>query len=163
MTPISLMGFTLFPICHTLAQNSGPLPPSVSSVVNLASGQNVLAPGALAAIFGSNLSLQQPSTVPVSVYLNSIQAAVLTVTPQQLTVELPVESQPGSGLLQVQNQGLSSSLYTISLGAYAPGIFTASGNVGSIWHADGSAVTLTSPAQPGEAVSVLCMYGTRTH
>ncbi len=132
-------------------------PPVISSAVNLASGEALLAPGTLATIFGSNLSstLLQPSSVPLSIFINGLAGAVLASTPQQLTVQLPVEAQAGAAVLQVQNQGLRSAPYSLRLDSYAPGIFTANGNLGSIWHFDDSAVSNSNPAQPGEAVSLL--------
>lgn len=63
----------------TLAQT-----PQVSSVVNLASGEELLAPGVLARIFGRNLGLAQPSTVPVSILVNGAEAAVLDWNPERV-------------------------------------------------------------------------------
>src|SRR5437899_3117987 len=131
--------------------------PTVSSVVNSASGQNSLSPGALAAIFGSNLDLLQPSTVPISVLLNSLPAALLTRAPQQLTVQLPVEVKAGPAILQVERQGFTSPAFQVQIQDFAPGIFTTTGNLGSIWHIDGSAVSIASPARPGEALSLLAV------
>src|SRR5690349_5066356 len=108
--------------------------PAVSAVVNLASGQSSLSPGVLAAVFGSNLDLAQPSTVPISVLLTNLPGVVLTRSPQQLTVQLPVDAQPGPTTLQVGRQGLTSVPLQIQLQDYAPGIFTTTGTLGSIWH-----------------------------
>lgn len=93
-------------------------PPVISSAVNLASGEALLAPGTLATIFGSNLSstLLQPSSVPLSIFINGLAGAVLASTPQQLTVQLPVEAQAGAAVLQVQNQGLRSAHILTALG-----------------------------------------------
>jgi uncharacterized protein (TIGR03437 family) len=131
-------------------------PPNISSVVNLASGDTLVAPGALVAIFGTNLTFQQPETVPLSVLINGTPGATLTVTASQLTVQLPVDAQPGPATLQLQSQQHFSSLVSLTLQAYAPGIFTANGNLGSVSHSDGTPVTLASPAQRGESLSLLC-------
>src|SRR5213593_3441438 len=106
--------------------------PTVSSVVNAASGDTILAPGVLAAIFGDNLGLQQPSTVPISLLVNGLPGAVLMSAPQELTAQLPVESQPGSALVQVVRQGVGSAPFPIRLESHAPGIFTTVGGLGSI-------------------------------
>jgi hypothetical protein len=103
--------------------------PSVSSVVNLASGQESLAPGALAAIFGTNLDFQQPSSVPISVILSGRPVAVLTRSPQELTVQLPVQAQPGLAMLQLALQGFFSSGFPVQLQSFAPGIFTSTGSL----------------------------------
>lgn len=128
--------------------------PSISSVVNLASGESSLAPGVLAAIFGNNLGLLQPSTVPVSVSINGLEAAVLTSSPQ-VTAQLPVEISTGTGTLTLRAPGAPPASFPIVLSAYAPGIFTSAGSIGSIWHSDGRAVTMDNPAKPGEALSLL--------
>lgn len=131
-------------------------PPAVSSVLNLASGQDSLSPGVLAAIFGNNLDLQQLSTVPLSIILNGQPAALLNRSPQQLTVQLPVQSQPGAATLQVGLQGLFSS-FLVKLQNFAPGIFASTGTLGQISHLNGSPVSLTNPAQPGEALSLVAV------
>jgi uncharacterized protein (TIGR03437 family) len=140
-----------------LAQIPIAQPPTISSTVNLASGEKLLAPGTLAAVFGSNLasSLQQPSSVPISILVNGLAGSVLSATTQQLTVQIPAEVQPGAAVLQVQNQGGRSAPYPLLLNTYAPGIFTANGDLGSVWHLNGSPVTLSNPAQEGEALSLL--------
>ena len=131
-----------------------PQAPTISSVVNLASGENSLAPGVLAAIFGSNLGLQQPSTVPLSVSVNGFPAAVLSSSPQ-VTAQLPVEVQPGSATLRLLAQGQPLFSFPITLGTYGPGVFTSVGSLGSIWHSDGRLVTMDNPAKPAEALSLL--------
>ncbi len=129
--------------------------PNVASVVNLASGDSAVSPGSLAIIFGSNLTFQQADTVPLSVTVGSYPAAVLTKTPQQLTVEIPAEAFPGQTTIQLASGSNTSAAFPISLQAYAPGIFTTTGNLGSIWHSDGTPVTPKSPANPGESLTLL--------
>ena len=136
-----------------LANAQSPAPPTVSTVLNLASGQDSLSPGVLVAIFGSNLDLQQPSTVPISVLLAGQSAAVLSRSPQQLTVQLPVQSQPGVAILQVGLQGLFTSIM-VKLQNFAPGIFTSAGTIGQIFHLNGSPVNINNPSQPGEVLSL---------
>jgi len=130
-------------------------PPNISSVVNLASGQYSLSPGTLAAIFGDNLDLQQPSTVPLSITVNNIAAALLSRSPQQLTVQLPVEASSGPAIIRTNLQGSLSNFFPVQLQNFAPGIFTGTGTLGAIFHLDGSPVTVSSPAQPGEGLSLL--------
>jgi uncharacterized protein (TIGR03437 family) len=145
----------VFLVTHGFSQQPAAIP-NISSVVNLASGDAALAPGTLVAIFGSNLTFQQPDTVPVSVSVNGLPGAVLNATPQQLTVELPIEAHPGPATLQLESQQSLSPPYSLTLQTYSPGIFTTTGNLGSLWHSDGTAVTLANPARPGEAISLLC-------
>jgi uncharacterized protein (TIGR03437 family) len=126
----------------------------VSSIVNLASGQDSLSPGVLAAIFGNNLDLLKPDTVPISVTLSGLPVSLLYRSPQQLTVQLPVQAQPGSAMLQIASQGLFSVPFPLRLQDFAPGIFTSAGTLGLISHLNGAAVSMTNPAQPDEALSL---------
>ena len=158
ITTRSAAGVGVFCIVGTLSPKPATAQtPVITSVVNLASGDRRLAPGTLAAIFGSNLSasLSRPSSVPISVLLNGLAGSVLLATPQQLTIQLPVDAQPGIAVLQVQEQSGRSAPYQLPLGTYAPGIFTTTGNLGSVWHMDGRPVTLSDPAMAGESLSLL--------
>ena len=65
-------------LCFVISSGLFAQSPSISAVVNLASGETLLAPGTLAAILGRDLTLQQPSTVPISVLVNGIPGMVLT-------------------------------------------------------------------------------------
>lgn len=122
----------------------GVAPPSVNSngTVNNASfaaGTNPLAPGTIAAIFGTNLN--DGSSNPfsflgsdgkllatlggASVTLNGIPAPLFSSFPTQLNVEIPEElAGAASATVQVTAGGLTSAPQTVPLGPYSPGIFT---------------------------------------
>jgi uncharacterized protein (TIGR03437 family) len=142
-------------LCFIISSGLFAQSPSISAVANLASGETLLAPGTLAAILGRDLTLQQPSTVPISVLVNGIPGMVLTSAAQELTVQLPVEGRPGPAVVQVIREGGGSLPFPIRLETHAPGIFTSAGNLGAVFHLDGRAVTLSSPAESGGALTLL--------
>ena len=96
--------------------------------------------------------------MPLSVTVGAYPAAVLTKTPQQLIVEIPAEDFPGQTTIQLASGSNTSAAFPITLQAYAPGIFTTTGNLGSIWHSDGTPVT---PKSPAESRRVLNTFGYR--
>jgi uncharacterized protein (TIGR03437 family) len=165
----------LFLACNLLAQ--APILPS-NSIVNNASyslGANPLAPGSIAAIFGSNLtdgtSCLPPSCRPTfgadgslgtmmsgaQVTVNGTPVPIFYASPRQLGIQIPTELTGASATVQVSVSGQGSSAQTVSLSAVSPGIFSFSADgkgPGAITHADGSPATSQSPAQPGELVIV---------
>jgi uncharacterized protein (TIGR03437 family) len=70
-------------------------------------------------------------------------------------VQVPTGLQPGSATIEVTLQGEPSGKFAVQLQDFAPGIFTSTGTLGAISHASGNPVTLSDPAQPGEALSLL--------
>jgi hypothetical protein len=52
------------------------------------------------------------------------------------------------------NDDVASIPFPLQLQDYAPGIFTSAGTLGLISHLNGTAVSMTNPAQPGEALSL---------
>ncbi len=85
--------------------------PSVASVVNSAGFQpGPVAPGSLVTLFGSNLavgSTQASSTAwpkvlnGTSVFVNGIAAALAYVSPTQVNLQVPYETQPGLATVNV--------------------------------------------------------------
>ena len=130
-----------------------------------------VAPGSIAAVFGSNLN--DGSTVlsssfgpdgrlvtslgGASVRINNIPAPIFYSTPGQLGVQIPFElSGQTTGTIEVTAGGQASTSRTILLDAAAPGIFTISQDgrgTAAALHEDGvTSVTAQSPARPGEVV-----------
>jgi uncharacterized protein (TIGR03437 family) len=126
----------------------GQTAPSVTGVVNSASFDNRLSPGALASVYGTNLG----TSTSTSVTVGGKAAAVLFASAGQFSIQIPFDAPTGATSIQVAN----SAPFNVTLSAYAPGLFTASQTgtgLASASHSDGTPVTTTSPAALGETVS----------
>jgi uncharacterized protein (TIGR03437 family) len=145
-------------------------------IVNNASynlGSSAVAPGEIAAVFGTNLtdgtSCLPPSCNPVlgsdgrlnitlagaQVTVNGIPAPIFYATPAQLGVQIPFEVSGTSASAVVSVAGQASAPAIVTVAPASPGIFTATSDgkgAGTITHVNGSAVTTQNPAQRGELV-----------
>ncbi len=154
---------------------------NVQGIVNNASfaaGAAPLAPGVIAAIFGTNLTNGSSCLAPhcnpafdnngrlnttlagAQVTVNGIPAPIFYASPMQIGIQIPAELNGNSAAVQVKVGGQPSLLQPITLASVSPGIFTTTANgkgVGAINHANGSALTAQNPAHPGEVVII---YGT---
>src|SRR5215471_19015665 len=125
--------------CLLWQLSAQPVVPAASIVNNasFASGTTALAPGTIAAIFGSNLDdgSQNPfsSFGPngalltdlggASVTFNGIAAPLFSAFPGQLNVQIPQDlATSGSATVVVTAGGKSSAPQQLSLGAVSPGI-----------------------------------------
>jgi uncharacterized protein (TIGR03437 family) len=115
-------------------QFNGPENVSVSGVSNAASGQQVYAPGMVLSIYGTQLSTltQSAATIPLPPYLagfeatiNGVPAPLYSVSPGQVNVQIPYETQTGQATLMVGTP-YQNATYTFQVAAAAPGIFTSS-------------------------------------
>ena len=96
------------------ARNSNAV--NISAVVNAASFSPDLSPGALAAIYGTNLAGD------ARVLLSDVPSPLLFVSDGQINFQVPPELHPGTAKLVVSNtKGISAA--TVRLSALAPGIF----------------------------------------
>ena len=155
----------------------------VTSVVNGASFSNLpqtaacdvillqppVAPGGIAAIFGTNLadttrtadSLPLPTELGgVKVRFNGIEAPLFLVSPTQINAQVPFELKGYSASMEIEriNSGGStrSAAFPVGVADGAPGIFTWNGSgsgPGVITHADLTPVNSAHPAAPGETLS----------
>lgn len=156
-----------------LSDPSTSLAPQVSSggVVNAASyapAPSPVAPGSIAAIFGTNLSkgVFRPEGFPlptlaggVCVTFDGVPAPLFFGSPNQLNVQVPFElSGRSSASVAVSAEGSVSSPVPVNLSREAPGIFTLSDDgqgPGRILHSsDFSTVSFANPAKIGEVVSI---------
>jgi len=147
-------------------------PPAVSAngIVNGATfAAGPLAPGSIAALFGTNLTDNGSSCLPpacnptfradkrlsatlagAQVEINGIPVPMFYASPIQLGIQIPAElPTEGTASVQVIVDGQSSTASTINLGAFSPGIFA-----GGITHADNTAVVTASPAVAGETLVI---------
>ncbi|HVW86301.1 MAG TPA: IPT/TIG domain-containing protein, partial [Bryobacteraceae bacterium] len=123
--------------------------------------------GEFIVLYGTNLapgtkvatSLPFPTTLNgVQVTVNGLKAPLYYVSPGQIAAIVPYGITFSIAQIQVTNNGTASNSITEFTYQTTPGIFTLAANglgYGAIEHAtDGSVVTASHPAQPGETVSV---------
>ncbi len=144
--------------------------PTVVAAVNEASNEELLSPGVLAAIFGQNLTIDGCTQVATSsplptelcnmqVLVNDEPAAILSASPGDFHVQLPVDAQPGPATLTLQQPSTAPLSFALSgrvdaahelaitLETHAPGIF-------AVTHQDLSPISMGSPAIPGETLRI---------
>jgi uncharacterized protein (TIGR03437 family) len=142
--------------------------PSISAagIVNAATYATSIAPGALAALFGSNLATQasQAASLPlprqlgsVSITVNGTLSPLLFISPSQINFQVPAGTPVNTPVsVVVTNNGVPSSPASLTFLPNAPGIFGLSGAVDTttspaVFHAlTGLPVTPLSPATAGE-------------
>ena len=142
---------------------------SANGIVNgatFASGS--LAPGSIAALFGTNLTDNGSSCLPpacnptfradkrlsatlagAQVEINGVPVPMFYASPIQLGIQIPAELTAGTASVQVIVDGQVSPASTINVGTFSPGIFA-----GAIIHANNTAVVTTNPAVFGEMVTI---------
>lgn len=110
---------------------------SVAGVANAASGQQAYAPGSIVSVYGLALGnfAQGAATIPLPTFLsgfaatvNGVLAPIYYVSPNQVNIQIPYETQPGSADLNVGNPYANVD-YTIQVTAAAPGVFASNGMV----------------------------------
>ena len=154
-------------------------PPSLppNSVVNGASFRpstdpnGAIAPGAIVAIFGTDLAggTEVATAVPLpttlgdtSVTFNDIPAPLFFVSGTQINAQVPFELMTGTGsvTVQVKRGSETSTAQPIVIAAVSPGVFTLNQQgtgAGAILHADNfQPVNESAPAQPGEFILIFC-------
>jgi uncharacterized protein (TIGR03437 family) len=151
---------------NALAFTIALLPPGTSSagIVNAASGLPAIAPGALIAVFGSNLAAgtAQFSAAPLpvllggtSVSINGTPAPLLFVSPAQVNLQVPYETKVGTAKLVVTSNGVPGPAVNFEVAATGPGVFVQPPNnhVSALNLADGTLNAALTPAQPGQYVT----------
>ncbi|HWE52251.1 MAG TPA: hypothetical protein VG273_20820 [Bryobacteraceae bacterium] len=140
---------------------------SAASIVHAADQTaGVLAPNAIATIYGTNLAFTTHalsaadmshgnlplSLAEVTVYVNNIPASLFYVSPNQINFLVPYEITTSSAVLFVTRQGLDGPFVQIQLAPAAPAFFQWNGNLAVAEHANGTLVSPTAPAQAGEVI-----------
>lgn len=156
---------------------TGALPAvNTNGIVNNASyalGTNPLAPGMIAALFGTNLTDGTSCLPPAcnqtfgsngrlnttmtgaQVTVNGVAVPIFYSLPSQLGIQIPSELTSGSATVQVAVSGKAGPPQKITIAPAALGIFTVSADgkgAGAITHADGSIVSTQNPGHLGETV-----------
>jgi uncharacterized protein (TIGR03437 family) len=107
----------------------------IGGASNAASGQQSYAPGMLLSVYGTALGnfVQSAATIPLPQYLagfeawvNGVTAPLYYVSPNQVNIQIPYETQPGTNTLTVGNPYVNVN-YDIKIVPAAPGIFTTDG------------------------------------
>jgi uncharacterized protein (TIGR03437 family) len=150
--------------------------PSITSVVNAASGAAGIASNAYISIFGADLApitrnwttsdfsgTNLPTSLDgVSVMVDGKPAFVYYISPKQIDVLTPVDTATGPVPVVVTDNGLVSASATATMGAYAPAFFLLKDNLSvAALHSSGAIVGATTlyagastPALPGETITI---------
>jgi uncharacterized protein (TIGR03437 family) len=108
----------------------------IGGASNAASGVQSYAPGMLLSVYGTALGniVQSAGALPLPQYLagfeasvNGVTASLYYVSPNQVNIQIPYESQPGTTTLTVGNPYVNVN-YTIKIVPAAPGIFMTNGS-----------------------------------
>ena len=135
--------------------------PRLASLVNAAGYFQRVAPGGIAALFGTDLAggAYTADGVPLppglggaTVTVGGQAAPLYFVSPGQINLLVPAN--PVDNRVVVRREGVESAPLTATLALNSPGLFTADGKTAAALHADGAAVTSQSPATRGETVQV---------
>jgi len=112
---------------------SGPqLQLTIGGVANAASGAQSYAPGMIISVYGTALGayVQSANYVPLPEFLggfeatvNGVAAPIYYVSPNQVNLQIPYETQPGQATLTVGNPYVNFD-HKITVAPAAPGIFT---------------------------------------
>lgn len=151
----------------TVATNPNPLP--VLSVGGTVNNSNVvldapLAPGTIASVYGNQLATSASlSPGPplltqfqgTSIMTGGLQAPLFYVGPSQVNIQIPFELAPNQFYPVVATlNGLSSVPDKFLVAAATPGVIAFPDGTAKAQHADGSFVSATSPAKPGETLAI---------
>jgi uncharacterized protein (TIGR03437 family) len=127
-------------------------PLAIGGASNAASGQQSYAPGMLVSVYGAALGdfAQSAGTVPLPQYLagfeasvNGVTAPLYYVSPNQVNIQIPYETQPGSAALIVGNPYANSNNFALQIVAAAPGIFMTNGSPAAPFSSAGRGQTTT--------------------
>ena len=119
-------------------------------LLNSATGQPNLSPGVLATLLGKNLvalSTDVELQSGPSVTFNGLPAGLIEVDPERISLQLPVDLEPGFAVLHVDNGIAISEPQLVRIDRASPGLFGA-------FHQDGAAIDEATPARAGERIVV---------
>ena len=140
---------------------------SAASIVNAASySAGSLAPNAIASIYGVNLSFSTEVLTPatmsggglpmqlggVAVYIGGYEAGLYYVSPLQINLLVPSVILPGIYPVVVVRDGFAGPSVLITLNLTGPALFADGSGNAIAQHLDGTLVSVSSPATPGEWV-----------
>jgi uncharacterized protein (TIGR03437 family) len=129
----------------------------VISAVNAASlTPGPIAPGMLMALLGTGLTINDAAQTQV--LFNATPAPILSITPSQVLVRVPVSLAAVQTVqITINNQGLQIAQITADVVTSAPALFGNSSGQAAVLNQDG---TLNSPSNPAAHGSVVALFGT---
>jgi uncharacterized protein (TIGR03437 family) len=140
-----------------------------NSTINGASFAQIIAPGAIVSILGTDLAgnVHSSSSVPLptslgdtSVSFNGTAVPLFSVSSVQIVAQAPFDLPAGVAVsVQVRRGGSLSAVRSASVAAVSPGIFIVdqASKAGAVLHANGfSLVSASSPARSGESLLLYC-------
>lgn len=142
---------------------SGVAQPTITAVTNAATFTGALAPGSLAAIFGSGLATgtAQYSSFPLPITLggalvsiNSVPCPLLYASSGFIDFQVPYNVAPGNATLVVTAGSTPSSAITLTIIPAAPAIFPEPAGQAAARNQDSTVNTTTNPAVAGSAIAV---------
>jgi uncharacterized protein (TIGR03437 family) len=151
---------------------AGYLPPSGSprlsdgGAVNAASNRPGLSPGSLASIYGTGLATETRAATAlplptemggVTILINGRPAPLLFVSPGQINLQVPWETNTGNATIAGLAGGIPGNSIRAEVRSAAPGIFVLPGGAGVVTRPDNSLITAELPAAAGD---VLIIYAT---
>ena len=145
---------------------------SFGGVVDNTTFKPILAPGAIASLFGSQLASSTPAVATslplgttlsgVRVLVNGVAAPVYYASAGQINFLVPLTTQPGQAQIQVQYNGQQGNTVTTTVQARAPRILRLGvANYGIITNQDGSFPMPITPglnSHPAKVGDVLTIY-----
>lgn len=146
---------------------------TTNGVVNAASYQSGIAPGAWTTIFGQNFTTAPLSTTAadivdgdlpttlggVSVSIDNKPAFISFVSPTQLNVQAPADANQGTVQVTVTNSAGTSNSVAANLQTILPAFFTSQNYIAAV-RSDGTIVSGTDTSGAAKAGEVLSVYGT---
>ena len=125
-----------------------------------------LAPNTIATLYGTNLAFDiravassdivrgmMPTSLDgVGVWINSIPCSLFYVSPTQINFLVPYQLTAGKVSLVVARDSQAGPTVSIQLNSTAPGLFLWNGNNAVAGHLNGTTLSDTSPATPGEII-----------
>jgi uncharacterized protein (TIGR03437 family) len=125
---------------------------SAASIVNAATFQSGLAPGGLAAIFGTGLAR---AGSPGQVLVSGVPAAVTASSPFQLNIQIPAQTAAGPQTITIRSP-YGSSQQTVEIRKIAPGIFVLNGRQGAVVNPNGTINSSVAPLARGQVMVIYC-------
>jgi uncharacterized protein (TIGR03437 family) len=142
---------------------------TAASIVNGADNQSgSLAPNTIGTIYGANLAYGTAGLTPgdvqggvlpivlgdseTEVFISNYPADLYYVSPTQINFLVPPDLLPGSVLVYVVIDGLMGPAFQLTLAPAAPGLFQLDATNAVATLVDGSVLTPSSPAKPGDIV-----------
>jgi uncharacterized protein (TIGR03437 family) len=142
---------------------------SAASILNAADNQSgALAPNTIASLYGTNLAYSTAGLTPgdvhggvlpivlgaseTTVYVDNYAADLYYVSPTQINFLVPPMLLPGPATVRVVVDTTRGPIVPMTLGSAAPGLFQLDLHNAVATLVDGSVLTPSSPAHPGDIV-----------